>query len=537
MKEDVESQLKQAIDQILRSNSRRKLIVAGPGTGKTTLFRALLESSAGDQKSRLVLTFLNNLKIDLERNLSHLARVYTLHGYCQLLLKRHSDLRNGLTDDFLCFPRMASLIKTDWEYLREEPSPQFIPLMRNLAVGEEPAFYLERGNYYDSVDFDDSVYRTYLVLKTIPSLVRGYDLVLIDEYQDFNRMEASFIELLAEQNSIVVAGDDDQALYSQLRNASWEHIRSLYNSGDYEVFPLPFCMRCPEVIVEAVNDIVLKARQEKKLEGRIDKPYRHYEPVKGVDSRHYPKIALVASTVQRLNANYFGRYIADAIKHIPEEEIKEANDKGDPVVLIIGTKPYRRQIEAYLVEAGYTIDTGRDHEESLERAQALAILKENPNSNLGWRVVLEFEKPKLAAACISNAMSRNVALVEVVPPALRKSVLDDAASWTEKDQEGDKNQEAEGLTIKVTSFEGAKGLSAQHVFIVGLHDGDLPRDANKIQDIEVCRFVVGLTRTKKKCSLLVTKRFADAWKRPSRFISWIKRERYEFISIDASYWK
>jgi superfamily I DNA/RNA helicase len=277
MKEDVESELKKAIDQILRSDSRRKLIVAGPGTGKTTLFRALLESSSGDQKSRLILTFLNNLKTDLERNLADLARVYTLHGFCQVLLKRNSDLRDGLTNDFLCFPKMASLIKVDWEYLCEEPPPQFVPLMRNLAGGKELTFYIERANYYDSVDFDDSVYRTFLALKKRPSFIAGYDLVLIDdEYQDFNRMEASFIELLATQNSIVIAGDDDQALYSQLRNASWEHIRSLYNRGDYEVFPLPFCMRCPKVIVAAVNDIVLKARQAKKLEGRIEKPLLVY---------------------------------------------------------------------------------------------------------------------------------------------------------------------------------------------------------------------------------------------------------------------
>ena len=100
------------------------------------------------------------------------------------------------------------------------------------------------------MDFDDSVYRAYSELKKIPSSVRGYDLVLIDEYQDFNRMEAAFIDLLAEKSPIVVAGDDDQALYSQLRGVSWEHIRSLYCRGDYEVFPLPFCMRCPEVIVE-----------------------------------------------------------------------------------------------------------------------------------------------------------------------------------------------------------------------------------------------------------------------------------------------
>jgi broad-specificity NMP kinase len=42
-------------------------VVAGPGTGKTTLFKKLLESSAGDKKSRLTLTLITNLKAELEK--------------------------------------------------------------------------------------------------------------------------------------------------------------------------------------------------------------------------------------------------------------------------------------------------------------------------------------------------------------------------------------------------------------------------------------------------------------------------------------
>ena len=233
-------------------------------------------------------------------------------------------------------------------------------------------------------------------------------------------MEAAFIDLLAENSPIVVAGDDDQALYSQLRGASWEHIRSLYSRRDYEVFPLPFCMRCPEVIVGAVNDVIFRARQAERLEGRIDKPYRHYEPVKGADSRLYPKIGLVTTTVQRLKANYFGRYITQCIKQIPKEEIEEAKKKGDPAVLIIGSKQYRNQIEAHLVEEGYTIDLSRDRMDGIERAQGLYLLKQNPTSNLGWRVILEFEKKEFAASCIRNAASQGLSLEDMMPAEMKE---------------------------------------------------------------------------------------------------------------------
>lgn len=238
--DDVERELQESTRRIIESKSRRKLVVAGPGTGKTTLFKTLLKKSPGDEKSRLVLTFITNLRDDLEKALSGLCRVSTLHGYCQSVLRSNAELRGGLTKDFVCQPEMASLIKADWTYSGGGAAPQFVGLMRDLAPEEKLQFYLERANYYDAVDFDDSVYRTAVALKNNAGSIPKFDLVLIDEYQDFNSMEADLIETLATQSPIVVAGDDDQALYSQLRGASWEHIRALHNAREYEIFELPF---------------------------------------------------------------------------------------------------------------------------------------------------------------------------------------------------------------------------------------------------------------------------------------------------------
>src|ERR1043166_8201464 len=94
---DVAAELKEAVDRVLESPSRKKLVVAGPGAGKTTLFKKLLEAADGEAAGRLVLTFINALKGDLDRNLGDLAQVFTLHGYCQYLLRRDANLRDGLT--------------------------------------------------------------------------------------------------------------------------------------------------------------------------------------------------------------------------------------------------------------------------------------------------------------------------------------------------------------------------------------------------------------------------------------------------------
>src|ERR1700752_3494257 len=110
MPESVEDQLKAAVDAVINSSAVKKIVVAGPGAGKTWLFRKLLESCPGDPNERLIITFINNLKNDLQRDLGNLAQVYTFHGYCRRLLHQNASLRAGLTEQFHYFPSLASLI-------------------------------------------------------------------------------------------------------------------------------------------------------------------------------------------------------------------------------------------------------------------------------------------------------------------------------------------------------------------------------------------------------------------------------------------
>ena len=534
-----EVELQKAIERVLNSSSAKKLIVAGPGAGKTTLFKALLKASRGGRDERLVLTFINSLKSDLEAQLSEYAKVFTLHGYCFGVLHRKERLRDGLSSEFRCQPGLAGVIRSDWVCIRKSEAPHFIPQMRQLEETKDLSFYMARGSYYDAVDFDDCVFRVYKGVTEGRDEVEGYELVLIDEYQDFNRLEAGLIELVSRKSPMVLAGDDDQALYSQLRHTSWDHIRSLYRGGAFEVFELPFCMRCPKVVVEAVNDVIARAQKLKKLEGRIHKPYKHFAPAKGKDSDKYPTLALILTSVQRENANYMGKYIAAAIERIPRDEYEVAAKDGYPVALIIVAKPYRPQIIDHLASRGFAIEVKRDTEDALDRTHGLAILKSDQKSNLGWRIILETETKKFASEFIAKTADMDRPLVELLPEEFRKKILAEAAALKldADEKKGDTKSDGARPTVKITSFEGAKGLSAQHVFIAGLHNGEIPRDPENIQDLEICKFVVGLTRTRKRCYLIHTSRFAQNRKEPSAFISWIADERFERIWIDAAYWR
>lgn len=412
--------------------------------------------------------------------------------------------------------------------------------MRSLSEENQIPFYLARGEYYDAVDFDDTVYRAYEGLSSGRATPDSYDLVLIDEYQDFNALEAGVIDALAERSPTLIAGDDDQALYSQLRDASWDHIRLLSKTGEYAVFMLPFCMRCPKVVVDAVNDVLTKAEELDKLEGRIGKPYKHFPPAKGADSAKYPKIAHVETSVQRQNANYMGRYLAHVIAQIPADEIEEATRAGYPVALVIVAQPYRDQIVSYLEGAGYVVDTRRDSDSRLNREAGLSILKVDRVANLGWRIVLGADAPSLLRDAVVATAGGTTRLVDVLPHEYRERVLAEVDAYEpteEVEADAETSSSADVPTVRVTSFEGAKGLSAQHVYIAGLHNGELPRDPASIKDLEICKFVVGLTRTRKKCTLIRTRNFAGNFKSPSSFISWIDRARLEFINVNAQYWK
>ena len=206
------TELEESINKILSSKALKKLIVAGPGTGKTTFFRKAIEYYGGNKQNYLALTFINNLEEELRKDLGTISKVYTFHGYCHYLLRRYENLRLGLQSNFEYYPPLIKLIKSDWEIIKQKEVPLFSIQMRNTTDDGSLEFFMNRGNYYNAVGYDDSVYRVFKSLSGGESFMDKYKLVIVDEYQDFNKLETSVLSYISDCNPTLIVGDDDQAV-------------------------------------------------------------------------------------------------------------------------------------------------------------------------------------------------------------------------------------------------------------------------------------------------------------------------------------
>ena len=262
-----ENDAKKHNDAILKSPSKKKVVVAGPGTGKTYLFKTIL---AGKSKT-LTLTFVNALVEDLSLELCGLSDVRTLHGFARSVLKTGEG-------DVKMFPRLPDVISEDAKILLGEEI-KFKPMFNNRDDSNKHMdFYRKRRRYYDHYGFEDIVFAAVWHFNQKKERIPTYEQILVDEFQDFNKLEVSLIDQLASKSPILLAGDDDQALY-EFKDAKKEYIRQRHGdaSASYAPFSLPYCRRCTRVIVETANDIINAAIKNNFLKNRIKKDYRYFD--------------------------------------------------------------------------------------------------------------------------------------------------------------------------------------------------------------------------------------------------------------------
>lgn len=520
--------------KILNSSNNKRLIVAGPGTGKTHTFKSALEKKSNGVAA--VFTLINNLATDLQGELSQFGedvKINTFHGFCKSLL--HSSVPpSGINHNFYYYPKLPTLIEQDSSFFdlnfnSKQIQQSFADIDEQNGVIK---FYLDSSAYYNSVSHNDSVYRVYKYYLENKNSIPSYALVIADEYQDFNSLEAGFIDLLSSKNNILIAGDDDQSLYL-FRSASNKFIRKLHKDENFEHFELPYCSRCTPAIVESTNHLIKTAKNAGHLQERIEKEFSCYWPDKHEEDKLYPVI--YHAECSKLNTAL--EYIYQRILALFKEEEQILKSSKDIQFLIIGPesgfhiKKIKEYLETRLDLNQFKIQTPSKDVQEISIEEGYKIIKDGRNKNLGWRIVLYCEPVKDLKEIIKKALTEKVDLETLLPKDYTKKHLSIIESSTKEEAVAVEEPEENKIIIKLTNFYGSKGLSALHTFVIGVSDYTFPVDPKNITDDEICKFLVALTRAKRSCVLVTHSSFDGKNKRlvsyKSSFIQMLPTNRLE----------
>ncbi len=149
-----------------------------------------------------------------------------------------------------------------------EKYPHFLEFSEQIAGAQKK--YEARKKDANSLDFDDLLEKTLLLLKNNAEIAafhqQKFQFVLVDEYQDTNRIQADFIDLLgAKHRNVMVVGDDAQSIYSW-RGANFKNILDFPKRyPNAKVYRIETNYRSvPEILEVANHAIAANVNQFKK---------------------------------------------------------------------------------------------------------------------------------------------------------------------------------------------------------------------------------------------------------------------------------
>lgn len=398
-------------DRLVDSNAERKLIVAGPGTGKTYNFRRALKAAGG---KGLALTFIRALTRELERDLGDLAQVNTFHGFCKQLAYQLS--LDGLGKGLHYYPPLLMLIAEDLHLLGHAKISD-----RNL----EHAFHnLDDGEGYISAALAHGEYykRRLTRRRRLPrsGAPRGEPRGGPGVFLSRRRRVPGLLpprdpvhRRTQDVSPVLVAGDDDQALYA-FKDSSPEFIRALAEDEDFERFDLPYCSRCTEVIVDAVNSVVAEAQDRGNLADRIDREYLCYLPEKLKDSVAHPEIIWAECSVEKKNAPFMGMYVTEQIASIPEADIAESHKEKYPTVLVIGRRHLLKGVYDVIKESFANAVLRESVPLEIDVLDGYRRLATDPASRLGWRILIHARPPKQVKSVLEDALTKGKELADLL---------------------------------------------------------------------------------------------------------------------------
>jgi DNA helicase-2/ATP-dependent DNA helicase PcrA len=328
-----------------------QLIIAGAGSGKTrtlTYRVAYLLENGIDPRNILLLTFTNKAARQMLDRVANLLPIDasgiwggTFHSVGNRILRRHGsalgfntgftimdredqkDLINtviasaGIDPKEIRFPKgdvLAEIFsfvvntETPLEELLAEKFPYFLPLLDKIKDVHDR--YEKKKKATNSVDFDDLLEKTLTMLQKHENIAsfyqRQFQFILVDEYQDTNKIQADLIDLLAQQHrNVMVVGDDAQSIYSW-RGANFQNILEFPKRyPDAQVFKIELNYRSVPEVLQVANSAIA---------ANVDQFQKNLQPVRESNSVKPAVVALNDGSEQ-------AQFVAQRILELRDENV------------------------------------------------------------------------------------------------------------------------------------------------------------------------------------------------------------------------
>ena len=285
------------------------MVLAGPGTGKTTLLTTrvlhLLQATPAQRFRILALTFTNRAAGEMRNRLrvygDHInSRIFvgTFHGFATHVLRSHGDVI-GLNTDFLIFNEddqrsvlqdlrdegelgqginidsvvsTLSRLKSRGVSLSQPQPNEEAHTFHNLAVIHNK--YRARLAWSNALDFGDLIVECLRLFAENPGLRdlyrTAYQYVLVDEFQDTTPAQFDLLKVLVDPASpnVFVVADEDQLIF-EWNEARLETVNLYSQLFNAEMTYSTLTYRCPPAVVEAANAVISNNRLRVKAKPAI----------------------------------------------------------------------------------------------------------------------------------------------------------------------------------------------------------------------------------------------------------------------------
>jgi DNA helicase II / ATP-dependent DNA helicase PcrA len=405
------------------------LILAGAGSGKTRVLTTriawLLQTSQVSPGGILAVTFTNKAAKEMKLRLQSMLPVNvnamwigTFHGLCNRFLRAHYQLAGlpqtfqilDTQDQLSAIKRLCKQFNVDEDRFPPKQLQYFISGCKedgqrpgDVTVRDDETrrkvelyqLYEEQCQREGVVDFGELMLRSYELLRDNAHVREHYRRrfrhVLVDEFQDTNKLQYAWLKLLVglpgegSEGAILAVGDDDQSIYA-FRGARVGNMADFVREFQVQhQIKLEQNYRSYSNILDSANHLIShnKTRLGKTL--RTDQGAG--EPVRVVES---------ASDFAE------AQWLVDELRQL----VKQDGFERKEVALLYRSNAQSRVLETALFNAGfpYRVYGGLRFFERAEIKHALAYLRlmENPNDDTSFLRVVNFPPRGIGARSIEQ---------------------------------------------------------------------------------------------------------------------------------------